>query len=134
MNMNQESDKKLTLQYGMIQSIYWMSFSILIGYSSNYLLGVGFNSEQIGILIAIAGLVSAILQPIVATYVDKRAGYTLKNTIMILSIGLLFGAGILFLIHGRTLWGTGILTLIIPPTIWSAPAARSRWQKMYIKN
>ena len=67
----QKQTSDFTAGYACIQSFYWMSFSAVMGFTSLYLLDVGFTNTEIGIIIAIAGIISAILQPIFAGYADK---------------------------------------------------------------
>jgi PPP family 3-phenylpropionic acid transporter len=100
--------KRLTFRFTLIQIFYWMAFSVLIGYSSTYLLDIGFNSEQIGVMIAVAGLASAVLQPTLASYADRRGGSSLYWLIGGLTLVLLLISGVLFVLYGRSLWAAGI--------------------------
>jgi PPP family 3-phenylpropionic acid transporter len=101
--------KQLTFRFALIQSFYWMAFSVLIGYSSTYLLAVGFNSEQTGIMVAVAGLASAVFQPVLASYADRRGGSILSRLTFGLTLLLLLLSGVLFFLYGRSLWATGCL-------------------------
>lgn len=67
----QKQTSDFTAGYACIQSFYWMSFSAVMGFTSLYLLDVGFTNTEIGIIIAIAGIISAILQPMFAGYADR---------------------------------------------------------------
>lgn len=75
------SEKKsdLSAKYALIQGFYWMSFAAIMGFTSLYLLNTGFSNTQIGILMAVAGAVSAVLQPMVASYADSPGSPSLKN-------------------------------------------------------
>ncbi|MCI6435611.1 MAG: hypothetical protein MR828_12825, partial [Clostridiales bacterium] len=63
--------KNRTAGYAAIQSFFWMCYASIMGFVSMYLLQAGFDNSQVGILIAGAGLLSALLQPVVAAYADK---------------------------------------------------------------
>ena len=67
----QKQHSCFTAGYACIQSSYWLSFSAVMGFTSLYLLDAGFTNTEIGIIIAIAGLISAVLQPLFAGYADK---------------------------------------------------------------
>ena len=79
-----EKTSNLTVKYSFIQGFFWMSFAAIMGFSSIYLLDAGFSNTQIGLLIAAAGIISAILQPIIASYADKPTSPSLKKIVVIL--------------------------------------------------
>ena len=54
--MSSVKTKNLTPLYAFIQGLYWMNFAAIMGYSGFYLLGSGFSNTEIGIIIAIAGI------------------------------------------------------------------------------
>lgn len=64
-------NRDLTLSYSLIQGTFWMAFAVISGFASLYLLDCGFTNTQIGMIIAVAGLISAVLQPMVAGLADK---------------------------------------------------------------
>lgn len=68
----------LTVRYAFIQCFFWMMFGGAVGFVSVYLLDCGFTNTQIGMLIAVAGSFSAILQPVMAGYADKEKSPSLK--------------------------------------------------------
>lgn len=75
------SIKNRTLGYGAIQGFFWMNYVAVIGYSSVYLLHAGFDNSQVGLLIAVTGLMAALLQQVLASYADRRGGTPLKGMI-----------------------------------------------------
>lgn len=84
----------LTARYGLIHGSYWMAYAAVSGYVSLYLLDLGFSSGEIGILVALAGLLSALCQPLAASYADKPDSLSLKtiNLIIAAAAGLCGGA------------------------------------------
>ena len=48
--------KNRTLGYSAIQGFYWMGYASIMGFASVFLLNVGFDNSQVGLLIAAAGL------------------------------------------------------------------------------
>lgn len=98
--------KNLTLNYAGIQCFFWMGFASISGFASVFLLDAGFTNTQIGILIAISGSISALLQPVAATAAESGRHFGLKE--------LLCGAGAAVL-----LLGLGLTAL----SVWKGPAA-----------
>lgn len=74
--MNQ---KTLTLHYACIQSFFWMGYASILGYASVFLLDAGFSNGEIGALIAAAGTLSALLQPLAASAAESGRGWGLKT-------------------------------------------------------
>lgn len=71
-------NKNLTCFYSAVQLFYWMCFAPIMGFVSLYLLSLGFTSSTIGVLIAISGAISAVLQPLVSGYADRPDSISLK--------------------------------------------------------
>lgn len=100
--------ESLTMNYAFIQGFYWMNFAAIMGFSSLYLLDAGYSNTEIGTLIAIAGAISAILQPMLAGYADSPKSISLKNIILGLSgVQVILGV-LLFLSYQKTLLVTGL--------------------------
>lgn len=98
-----------TVRYAVIQGCFWAAWAGYVGFSSTYLLDVGLTSGQIGLIVAVCGLLSALLQPAVAGWIDRRGGDSLKKT----SLGLIGAAmiltGILFCWYSHGKWVSGLL-------------------------
>lgn len=71
--------KHLSVRYGTIQGCYWMGYAALMGYASVYLLEKGFTNTQIGLLTAVGCIVSAVLQPALASYADRPEAVRTNN-------------------------------------------------------
>lgn len=74
--------KHLSVRYGMIQGCYWMGSSALMGYASVYLLEKGFTNTQIGLLTAVGCILSAILQPALASYADRPESPSVRTMLL----------------------------------------------------
>ncbi|MDY5021410.1 MAG: hypothetical protein SPE99_03300, partial [Blautia sp.] len=72
----------LTVKYSFVQCFLWMGYAAIVGFASVYLLNAGFSNMQIGMITATAGAISAILQPVVATFADNPASPSLKKIIL----------------------------------------------------
>ena len=96
-----------TGHFSLIQGCYWMTYCILISFSSLYLLDRGFTNTQIGLLLGIAGLTAAILQPFVGAKGDHLKVLSLRQfTSLPIAAMILCGVG-LFLVMAflRMLFG-----------------------------
>jgi PPP family 3-phenylpropionic acid transporter len=86
--------KNATIAFSLIEMLYWMSPGLVGGYVSIYLLDQNYTNTQIGFIIAIAGILSAVFQPAVATYADKPKSLSLKiilSIVLFIFIGLVLG-------------------------------------------
>ena len=85
-----------TGHFSLIQGCYWMTYCILISFSSLYLLDRGFTNTQIGLLLGIAGLTAAILQPFVGAKGDHLKVLSLRQfTSLPIAAMILCGVGLL---------------------------------------
>lgn len=104
----ERKNKKLTWFYSLVQGFFWMSFAAVMGFSSVYLLGCGLTSSQVGLVLAVSGIVAAIFQPMVASYADQPTALSLK-WIVLTVCGLAFLVSLLLLaVYGKSVMLTGI--------------------------
>lgn len=110
------NEKNLTSGYALIQAFFWMNFATIMGYTSVYLLNCGFSNTQIGVLMAVAGVLSAILQPLVASYADRPDSQSVKKIIIEIGTVMLVIAVLLLLFRNEMimsglLYGSSIMLL-----------------------
>ncbi|MDO4489965.1 MAG: MFS transporter [Lachnospiraceae bacterium] len=91
------------IHYSLIQAFFWMAYCGGTGFSSTYLLSVGFDNARIGVLIALSGILAALLQPVVAGAIDRSGKRLLKPVIL---------SGILVAV------GLSLLLLAVPGSLW----------------
>lgn len=91
-----KKDHSWTLRYTLINVTYFIAFCTIHAYAAVYLLDRGFTNTQIGILLAVSNIVSAVLQPLVAAIIDKQGFFTNRNVMMICAA--LIAAGSLLLL------------------------------------
>lgn len=73
----------LQIEYFLLHFLHWAIFAIPAGFSSTFLLDMGYSNSSVGIVTALFALLSFILQPILANRIDLSK----KNILMpILSI------------------------------------------------
>ncbi|MBR3126816.1 MAG: MFS transporter [Solobacterium sp.] len=78
--------KRPTILYSLLQSFFWSVWAALFGFSSTYLLAAGLSSFRIGIVMGVCSLVSAVLQPVLAGWMDRTAHRYLKTGIVLFSL------------------------------------------------
>ncbi len=64
-----------TVRFAAINGTYWVGFCFLMSFSSVFLLDRGLSNSQIGLVLAGSGIVSVVLQPLVAGW----AGASLRG-------------------------------------------------------
>lgn len=103
-----EKKENLTVRYAPVQCFFWMMFGNVTGFVSVYLLDNGFSNTQIGILIAVMGTLSAVLQPVLAGYADKEKSPSLKKIVSALVAVQLILSVLLLTVHHRSRALTGV--------------------------
>ena len=77
--------KNLTLRYSITQFTYWAASSGAAAFATTYLLDKGVPSGMVGLLLAMAGLLSCFTQPILAALADKAERFVLTKMLLLLS-------------------------------------------------
>ncbi|MBO4473693.1 MAG: MFS transporter [Clostridiales bacterium] len=95
---NQRPDVKWTLRYTLLNSTYFVAFCTIHACAAVYLLANGFTNTEVGILLAVANILSAILQPFVAGIIDKPGPLTNRRFILFSVLVILAGSSILLLV------------------------------------
>ena len=89
---------KPTPRFVAIQSSYWACYCCIISFSSVYLLDQGFSNAQVGLVISLGGLLSALLQPRVSQAADRLRKLSLRLFCAgVAGIALVASAGLLCL-------------------------------------
>lgn len=111
--MGNRSSAALTARYCLLQGLYWGMFGSLIAYASVFLMATGFTNTQIGLLVASANTSSVVLQPVLASAVDKASRFTLREVSLVL-VGLLgLSTAALACLHGAGLVVVGGLFVLV---------------------
>ena len=101
MNHSQPSTKRnLTLLYCLHQAAYFFAMSGVGAFAVTYLMGRGFDTAVIGIMLASTNLLSCVLQPIIGSYVDRTSVSRLQLIIpgsLVVSFALLAAVELLAL-------------------------------------
>lgn len=84
-------DKKLNINYGLIQGCYWLLAAVFLAFMTPILQEKGFTNSQIGILLGVRCIATVISQPIVSNLADK---YVDKIPLKIITAIIVYLAGI----------------------------------------
>ena len=84
-----------TLRYTLINATYFSAFCTIHACAAVFLLGNGFSNTEVGVLLAIANILSAIVQPVIAGIIDKQGALTNRRFILISVLVILAGSVVL---------------------------------------
>lgn len=94
--------KMWTLGYILINVLYFAVFCSIHGFAAVILLDRGFSNALIGVTLAVANILSALCQPLIAGIVDKSRVITNRRVIMVSSAILIVATFALMLIRSNT--------------------------------
>ncbi len=60
-----------TARYALVQGLYWAVYCLMVGFASAFLLDRGFTNTQIGLILGLSYLFSALLQPVVGAVFSR---------------------------------------------------------------
>jgi MFS transporter, PPP family, 3-phenylpropionic acid transporter len=81
---------QLTLRYSFIQASYWVCQCAIYSFAAVFLQSKNFNNTQIGVVLALAAILSIVLQPAIASFADKAKSVTLRTIILFLMCTVFF--------------------------------------------
>lgn len=111
--------KNATIYYGLIMAVYSGGFVTLSAFSSLYLLNIGLSNGAVGMLLAIASLISVLLQPPVGALIDNSSKISTKHVMLVFSIAIAVIGLIIILHDGKdivittALYGTAVMLLML---------------------
>lgn len=103
---------KLNLQYISMQIPYWMGFSVLGTFTSVFLLSRDFTNGQIGMVLSLANLLAAVVQPFLASFADRMIRIRLSQLAAGMAVLLTLFSGILLALPKAFLIVAFIYTLL----------------------
>ncbi len=74
--------KRLTIRYSFTQFFYWTAICGGGSFATIFLLNKGMPSGMVGILLAVAGLLSSLTQPVIASAADRSEKFILPQVLM----------------------------------------------------
>ena len=95
--------KSRTAHYALICASYFAAYSSAHAYAAVFLLEKGFSNTMIGIVLALANILSVFLQPISAGLIDKYKAFTNRKVSIFCAFGCLISSVILIYANGAAL-------------------------------
>lgn len=106
------NSKIWTVKYAVICALFYGSFCCTHAYASVYLLDRGFTNTMIGILLAVANIVSVLIQPVVAGFIDGPGAVTNRRVLIASSSLVALGSILLMFIKNGIVGVFVIFTMI----------------------
>lgn len=75
-----------TIGYIAMQGTYWCAYALAYSFASVFLLSEGYSSTKTGIILAVGNLLTLVLQPVLASYLDKTKKITVRQTLLLLTV------------------------------------------------
>jgi len=88
-----------TLQYTIICVAYFAAYSGVHAYASVFLLNRGFTNTLIGVILALANILSVLTQPVAAGYIDKYERFTNRKVSIVCAVGCAALCGSLYFLN-----------------------------------
>ncbi len=95
---NQRPDALWTIRYTLLNATYFVAFCTIHACAAIFLLDNGFSNTEVGVLLAIANILSAIFQPLIAGIIDKPGPLTNRRFILFSVLVILAGSIILLFV------------------------------------
>ena len=110
-----------TARYAVLQSSYWLTLCAIVPFASVFLLGYGFTSAQVGLIMAWANLLAMFVQPMVGAFADRSRKVFLGQIMAAFAgLGVLLAAGMLLLPLPKLLLG-GMFLLAVAAVMINQP-------------
>jgi len=90
-----------TARYAVINIAYFMAFGGIHAYASVFLLNKGFLNSEIGLLFALSNVLSVVVQPLIAGWIDKQGRLTNRNVSAAITVTLIVLSGVLLVVGNR---------------------------------
>lgn len=90
-----EQSKSINIKYSFLQGIYYVGFCTVLGYAAVYLGSIGMSSSLIGIVLAVANILTSIGQPILGGYIDKSNVSMKKVLILMFGVCVVLSAALM---------------------------------------
>lgn len=73
--MKKISSNKLTIRYSLYQMFFFITSAGIFAFAVTYLLDKGFQTSQVGIILAATNLISCVIQPVLGDFADRIQGW-----------------------------------------------------------
>ncbi|MBP3651865.1 MAG: MFS transporter [Clostridia bacterium] len=109
-----KNTRHITAFYALIQSLYWITYGLMINFAAAFLLEYGFSNGRIGAILGVSYALSACAQPLAAS-VFSRSGLRLSSIMgcVYIVIGLLAALILVLPVQGGALAALVVCTFML---------------------
>lgn len=105
--------KHISNCYSALQGLYWMSYGAIYTFAAVFLLDRKFTDSQVGTLIALACVFSAIFQPFAAAAADRGKRFSLRSLMTLICLLTIAPMVLLFFFPQQALSGVCYVILML---------------------
>lgn len=80
-----ENTKHITARYAGAHGFYWAALCPIVSFAAVFLQGKGYRASEIGLLLSLITIASALLQPILASAADRSSRISLRAYLLLLA-------------------------------------------------
>ena len=102
--MTEKKNSFWTLRYTLLNITYFAAFCTIHAYAAVYLLSCGFTNTEVGILLALANITSAICQPLIAGKIDGPGPLSNRGFILFSVTAIMCGSVLLMILPANKLF------------------------------
>lgn len=113
------------LEYAVMNGLNWMTFCVTFTFAGIFLLGRGYSSTELGLILAAGNILALPLQMVLADLADRSRRITLLGLTACMLAALLVLAGVCFLLPGKSPALTAAYTLSLAGTQAVQPLVNS---------
>lgn len=111
--MTKRNTLQYNLEYAVMNGLNWMLFCVVFSFAGVFLLGRGYSSTELGLILAAGNLLALPLQTVLADLADRSRRVTLPGLITGMLAGLLAVTLGNLLLPGRSVWLTALYVLAL---------------------
>lgn len=87
--------KNVSTIYSVLQGLYWMSYGVIYSFTTVFLLDRDFTDAQVGTIIALSCVFSALFQPLIASVADRSTRFTIRFFMTAICLAIMISEGCL---------------------------------------
>ena len=107
-------ERHMTIKYAGTHGFYWAASCPLVAFAAVYLQLKGFGTVQVGVVLSLATIIPAFLQPMVATAADRSKRFSIRAYLTALVAVVLVGICVLLFLQPG---GTTLLAVFLAVSI-----------------
>ena len=116
--------KKITWFYYLIHILFWCGYAIIWSFTSVYLKACGYNSQIIGLVTGVGAMISVLLQPVLASLVEKSPRMNNSKNVVVLQL-LALGMAAMMMLKLPGIYTVAVLFMMVAALEASLPSILS---------